>query len=172
MRRQLKSKRLGSVSTEQIENLIETLMWFWGNIHQRWRVAVEEEYGLDAVRQLELKLGDVGKSHAKRIKKIFKVGKGVTGFNKAFQYTPEKFLEPFEIEEQTEKLLIISNPSCSIQKARVKRGKSEFPCKETATLYMAGFAHEIDPNIKLSCIVCPPDDHPNNCFCKWRLEVK
>ena len=71
----MRSEKLDNLSTAQMEGLIETLMWFWGNLHQRWRSVVEDEYGLDAARKLELKLdGKVGRSHAKRIKKIFNIG--------------------------------------------------------------------------------------------------
>ena len=28
--------------------MLDTFAWFWGNLHQRWRAAVEEVYGLDA----------------------------------------------------------------------------------------------------------------------------
>ena len=166
------SEKLEGLSTAQMENLIETMMWFWGNLHQRWRSAVEDEYGLDAACKLELKLiGDVGRSHAKRIKKIFNIGEGIPGFVNAFRFVPENFVEEFEVLEQTEKHVVLCNPSCSAQKARIKWGKSEFPCKEPGILYFTNFAREIDPNAKLSCIVCPPDDHPDDCYCKWRLEI-
>ena len=168
----MRSKKLDNLSTAQMEGLIETLMWFWGNLHQRWRSVVEDEYGLDAVRKLELKLdAKVGRSHAKRIKKIFNIGGGLSGFVNAFRFVPENFVEDFEILEQTEKYIVFCNPSCSAQKARIREGKSEYPCKESAILYFTNFACEIDPNIQLSCIMCPPDSHPDNCYCKWRLEA-
>jgi len=168
----MESRKLSGISMSQMEDLLETMMWVWGNLHQRWRSAVEDEYGLDATLKLELKLiGDAGKSHAKRIKRIFNIQKGISGFIEAYRFTPVNFVEDFEILEQTEKHAVFYNPSCSAQKARTKRGKSEFPCKEAGILYFTNFAREIDPNIKFSCIVCPPDDLPADCFCKWKIEV-
>lgn len=165
-------KELHGVSTRQMEDLVKTLMWFWGNLHQRWRSAIEDEYGLDAALRSELRIiGDVGKSHAKRIKGIFGIEKGIPGFIRAFEFAPENFLEGFEVVEQTEKYVIFRNPSCSAQRARLKWGKAEYPCKETGILYFTAFAQEIDPNAKLDCIVCPPDAHLDDCWCKWKLEV-
>lgn len=90
---------------------------------------------------------------------------------RACRFVPENFVEEFKISEQTDKKAVFYNPSCTAQRARTKRGRSEFPCRESGILYFTGFAREIDPDIKVSCIVCPPDDHPDDCFCKWEIEV-
>ena len=168
----MESGKLSGVSMDQMKNLVENVMWFWGNLHQRWRSAAEDEYGLEAALKLELKIiGSIGKSHARGIKSIFNVPKGIAGFIEAYRFTPENFVEEFKISEQTNRHVVVYNPSCSAQKARTERGKREFPCKESGILYLTGFAREIDPDIKLSCIACPPDDHPDDCFCKWKIEV-
>jgi len=166
------SEKLSGVSVDQMENLVENMMWFWGNLYQRWRAAAEDEYGVDAALKLELKfIGSIGKSHARGIKSILNVPKGIAGFIEAYRFVPENFVEGFRISEQTDKYVVVYNPSCSVQKARTDRGKREFPCKESGILYFTAFAREIDPDIRLSCIVCPPDDHPDDCFCKWKIEV-
>lgn len=72
-----------------MKNLVENMMWFWVNLHQRWRFAAEDEYGLEAALKLELKIiGSIGKSHAKGIKSIFNVPKGVAGFIEGMQVCP------------------------------------------------------------------------------------
>lgn len=133
---------------------------------------MEEKYGLNDVRMIELKfIGEVGRAHAKRIKKIFNIGEGISECIKASAYAPENFIEDFRIETQDEKHAIFYNPSCTAQKARVKRCLNEYPCKEAGILYFSNFFNEIDENITFSCIVAPPDDHPDDCYCKWRIDV-
>jgi len=166
------SDKVTDISIAQMKDLIVTMMWFWGGIHFKWRRAVEDEYGFDAVLKLELKfIGDVGKSHAKRFKKIFNIRGGISGFMEAFRFAPENFVEQFEIMERSDKHIMFCNRACSVQKAMMELGKGEFPCKEIGTLYFISFAREIDPNINVSCIVCPPDQHPDDLFCKWKVEI-
>ena len=165
-----KERRL-NCTPEQMESLIEMIMWFWGNLHQRWRFAVENEYGLDETLKIELDfIGEIGKSHAVGLKKIFDIGKGITGLKEAFRFLPENFVEPFNVVEQSPKHIVFRNPSCTAQKARLKRNKREYPCKEPAIIYFTKFASEVDPQIKTTCIICPPDKG-NNCTCQWRFEV-
>jgi len=160
-----------NLTTEQMESMIEAMMWFWGNLHQRWRFAAEQEFGLAGTEKIEKTfIGDVGRSHGRGFKKVLNTGKGISGLMEAFRYLPENFVEPFEIVEQSDKHLVVKNPCCTVQKARLKKGREEYPCKDAAILYFTNFAREIDPDIKMTCIICPPDEG-NNCTCEWRFEA-
>ena len=167
----MSEKRNLDLTTEQMEDLIGAMMWFWGNLHQRWRLAAEKEYGLEGAVKIEMNfIGDVGKSQGRRYKQIFKIGGGIAGLMEAFKYMPENFVEPFEVLELSEKRLIVQNPSCSVQKARTSRGKKVYPCKDIAIVYFTQFAREIDPKIRMTCLGCTPDES-EGFFCKWQFEM-
>lgn len=160
-----------NLTATQMESLIETMMWFWGNLHQRWRFAAEQELGLATTEKIEkLFIGDIGRSHGRGFKKVLNTGKGIAGLMEAFRYLPENFVEPFEIVEQSETHLVVQNLSCTVQKARLKSGKEEYPCKEVAILYFTNFTREIDPDIQMTCMICPPDEG-NHCTCRWRFDL-
>lgn len=160
-----------NITSTQMEALIETMMWFWGNLHQRWRFAAEDVCGLATTEKIEkIFIADVGRSHARGLKKIFEVGNGINGLMEAFRFLPENFIEPFEVAELSDKHVLVKNPLCTAQKARLGKGRKVYPCKDVAILYFTEFAREIDPNIRMDCIICPPDQG-HNCTCQWRFEA-
>ena len=166
----MKSEKLKKLTDEEIIAFIEALMWFWGSSHQKWRLAVEDEYGLDAALRIERKLiGDVGKAHGKVFKKIFHIGEGISEFIRASTYAPENYLEGYVLESCDENHATFYNPSCSVQKARLQKGLKEYPCKDMGIRYFENFAKQIDPRITLECVVAPPDQHPEDVNCKWRV---
>ncbi|HEC56275.1 MAG TPA: hypothetical protein ENI32_00060 [Candidatus Syntrophoarchaeum butanivorans] len=159
-------------SHEELERLLDTFAWFWGNLHQRWRAAVEEVYGLDAAISIESRMMEaVGRSHARRLREILGEEKGISGFMKLFEFVPENFLERFEIVKHDEREVIFRNPSCSAQKARLKKKLEEYPCKKAGILYFEAFLREVDPRLRISAIVAPPDPHPDDCWCEWRVYI-
>ena len=165
---------LDELSPSQLRDLVSLTMWFWGNLHQKWRGILEEEYGLKATSELESKMmAEVGRGQARKIKQLFDITeKGIPGIMKVMEFVPEKFLEEnFCVLEETERSVTYGNLACSAQKARIRKGKPEYPCKNPGIAYFQALASEIDPDIKVSCIVCPPDPHPDDMWCKWKLEI-
>jgi hypothetical protein len=165
---------LDELSSLKLKDLVNLSMWFWGSLHQRWRSVIEEEYGLGVASRLESKMiAGVGRSQARKIKQAFDITeKGIPGVIKMMEFAPEKFLEEnFQILERTERSVTYGNSSCSAQKARVKKGKPEYPCKDPGIVYFQGLVSEIDPDIRVNCIACPPDPHPDDMWCRWKLEI-
>jgi hypothetical protein len=71
-----------------------------------------------------------------------------------------------------EKEAIIRNTNCRVQNTRIKKGLTEFPCKQVRSEFMRAFAKEFNPNIQVECILCPPDKHPDNLWCEWKFSAK
>ncbi len=63
----------------------------------------------------------------------------------------------------------LSVTNCHPQKARAKMGLGELPCKSMGIAYFEGFAPALNPKLKYRCVFCPPDQHPENEWCKWEV---
>ncbi len=67
--------------------------------------------------------------------------------------------------------LIFEMNNCRVQAARKKNGLDDYPCKSVGLVEYSRFAAGIDDRIKMTCIGCPPDGHPENWFCCWKFYI-
>ena len=79
-------------------------------------------------------------------------------------------LEDKEIEVMKDHA-ILRNVRCRVQNTRLKKGLSEFGCKPVRFGFLKAFANEINPAIKVSCSMCPPDEHPEDLWCEWEFRL-
>ncbi|MFX1259807.1 MAG: DUF6125 family protein, partial [Promethearchaeota archaeon] len=63
----------------------------------------------------------------------------------------------------------LSITDCKAQKARIKYGQGEFPCKSVGIVYAESMGQILNSDTKCKCIICPPDDHPDDLWCKWEI---
>jgi len=61
--------------------------------------------------------------------------------------------------------------SCSTQQIRLRKGLEEFPCRPVREAYLKAFAQELNPNIVVTCKVCPPGPHSEGTWCKWEFAM-
>jgi hypothetical protein len=130
---------------------------------------IEEAYGTEIATEIDRRVWEVmGKIEARKIKKLFHItGDQVADVIKALRYSGWALdLEDKEIEEKNN-VGIIRNVKCRVQNTRLSKGLSEFGCKPVRQGFLASFAKEFNPDIKLTCNVCPPDEHPADLWCEW-----
>jgi len=130
---------------------------------------IEEEFGTESATEIDRKVWEVmGKIEARKIKKLFNIeGTDIPSLMKALSYSGWSMdLEDKEIIVEKDKG-IIRNIRCRVQNTRLTKGLTEFGCKPVRFGFLKSFAKEINPDIKLTCNVCPPDKHPEDLWCEW-----
>jgi len=161
---------LEKLSKDALVTLVDSLLWQYRLVDAFWFINIEKEYDLSKAEDINAKVWKkLGRLSAKDIKEKFNIQeKGLSGFLKVMNLYPWKMMDCFQIEEKKDELIITSS-NCPAQMGRIKHGLSEYVCKEMHYQEFKTFAEEIDPDIKIECIFAPPDPHPDDLFCKWRV---
>jgi Family of unknown function (DUF6125) len=161
---------LEKLSKKELMTLVDSLLWQYRLVDAFWFINVENKYDLSSAEDMNANVWEkIGRLSAKDIKKKFNIKtKGLKGFLKVMEFYPWKMMDCFQIKEKKDELIVTSS-NCPAQTGRIKHGLSEYVCKEMHYQEFKTFAEEIDPEIKIECIFAPPDPHPQDLFCKWRI---
>ncbi len=164
---------LADLSKEELLAVIEMFSSNWLTVDGLWFTLVEDKYGLEAALELDLKMWQQqALIEARRIKKYMSIdAEGVKGVLKALRFMTFNPSMPFaySLEGVDQDSAYIWVPFCRPQEGRKKAARSEFPCKNIGMACYENFAKIIDPSVKVECLFAPPDGHPADMWCKWKL---
>ena len=155
------------------EKLVELCSRSLYTVDGLWFTAIERECGFDVALKLDIAVWrDFGLAQARRVKNSFAIKdeNPVRVVTRILQSDPVMVIFKPQIIALTDKKAVFRCTNCPPQKARIRDGRGEFPCKEVGIAYFEGFAQVIGGGVKLSCLVCPPDAHPPDYWCEWQFE--
>ena len=138
-----------------------------------WFLAVEEKFGHEVALELDIGVwDDLGAIHARRIVNNFSLrdDNPIRTLVKTLQADCMFCIYGPEITVLTDNKAILRITDCRPQKARVRDGKGEFNCRPVDLAFFKSYAKAIDPRIKVTCLVSPPDEHPPEFWCEWQFE--
>ncbi len=139
-----------------------------------WFSLVEEKFGLDAALEIDVEVWRrLCLIQARRVQKYFPIDEGssIRNLIKIIELDPLLAVYEPKVVELADNRAILRIIDCPPQKARIRDGRGEFPCKPVGVAFLTGYATGVDPKIKLSCLSCPPDPHPSQFWCEWRFET-
>ena len=160
-----------------IENLLD---FFFLQIRNLWRVdglyflGIEKEFGTEAATEIDARAWKImAQIEARSLRRMFQVDENadIPTIMNLLSKSSWALDQPFKVVKVSNKKAVLSIGRCRTQEARLKRGLSEFPCKKVRFGYLKNFAKTLNPDIKVNCIVCPPDKHPTNLWCKWEFRL-
>jgi hypothetical protein len=138
-----------------------------------WFLTVEDTFGSDVAVKLNERIwAKMGSLAAREIKERFPLEEeGVPRVLEALSYFPWTIIVGYKMEETPDGATIrVSH--CPPQEARVKTGRGEFPCKAMHMAEFTNFAKEIDERVEVQCLMAPPDPHPENLWCEWKMVLR
>ena len=139
-----------------------------------WFSAVEQEYGIDVALKLDEEVWrQLGQAQARRVRKGFAIKENspVRAVIRMLQVDPIMVVYKPEIMALSDNKAVFCCTDCPPQKARVRDGRGEFPCKPVGIAFFRSYAEVVAPGMKLSCLACPPDAHPSQYWCEWQVEI-
>jgi hypothetical protein len=139
-----------------------------------WFTLVEEKFGLEKALEIDIEVWRrLSIAQARRVLKYFHITEEhpVHKLMKVIQLDPLLYVFQPTVVELTEKRAVLRMANCPPQKARIRDGRGEFPCKPVGINMLNAYIEVIDPRIKLTHVICPPDVHPGHFWCEWQFEM-
>ena len=160
------------MNNKQLKDYIHFLLFNYRVMDAFWFIKITEHFDLETAEKLNEEVWDrvAGFAGKDLMEKFGFKEKGLTGFVNALKLFPWCILVGYDFEQKEDEV-IITVKDCPAQTARLKRGLGEYVCKDMHMKEFKSFAREIDERIVTQCIFAPPDEHPENMFCKWRFTL-
>jgi hypothetical protein len=159
------------------EKLLDYLFLQIRNI---WRVdglyflGIEKKFGTEAATEIDAGVWEsMAAIEAKILQRMFKIGENpdVLVIIDLLRKSSWALDQPFKTIAKSDKKAVLSIDKCRTQEARLSKGLCEFPCKKVRFGYLRKFAKTLNPKVEVNCLVCPPDQHPENLWCRWEFTM-
>lgn len=171
----MKRVKLEELPKETLVELAKMYARNWQTLDGLWFGAIEAQCGLETAVKLDLKnWARQSVVEAERIKKVLKLAKGgLSSVLTVLSFMSWQLVSPiFQCEEESPQRVVFYYPRCPVQEGRKKQGKQEFPCKPMKLLLLSNITKVVEPRSAIKCLVCPPDPHPEEFWCKWELSMR
>jgi hypothetical protein len=150
------------------------------HVRNLWRVdglyflGIEKKFGTDAASEIDAGVWEaMAAIEAKNLQRMFHVKENpdVPTIMELLRKSSWAFDQPFKAVTISDERATLSVRKCRTQEARLGKGLCEFPCKRVRFGYLKSFAKTLNASVKVNCLVCPPDEHPKDLWCKWEFTV-
>jgi hypothetical protein len=156
------------------------LHYFFLQIRNLWRVdglyflGIEKRFGTEAATEIDAGVWEaMAVIEAKSLQKMFNVGENpdMPTIIDLLRGSSWALDQPFKTVKLSDKRATLSIDKCRTQETRLSKGLDEFPCKKVRFGYLKNFAKALNPKVEVNCLVCPPDKHPKDSWCKWEFAL-
>jgi len=167
----MSQRNLTQVSRDDILHLCSRTLY---TIDGLWFLEVEKKYGFDVALEMDIEVWrQLCLIEGKRVKKFFDINEAspVRAVISIIQNDPLWTVFHPQIVELGDNKAVFRFADCPPQEARLKDGKSPLPCRQLGQVMYQSYCDVVDPRIKVSCVTSPPDPHPPEYWCEWRLDL-
>lgn len=158
----------------------QLLHFFFLQIRNLWRVdglyflGIEKRFGTQAATEIDEGVWQaMAGIEAKTLQRMFNapVNPDIPTIMDLLRKSSWALDQPLKTVEVQHEIGVLSIDHCRTQEARLGKGLAEFPCKQVRHGYLEGFAKTLNPQVKVKCLVCPPDKHSKDEWCRWEFSI-
>ena len=160
-----------------IEKLLDH---FFLQIRNLWRVdglyflGIEKRMNTEVAAEIDAEVWEVmAKIEAKSLQRLFDVKQNpdVSTIIDLLRKSSWALDQPFKTVHVNNRRAVLVVNHCRTQETRMSKNLHEFPCKKVRFGYLRNFAKTLNPKVEVNCLVCPPDKHPRDMWCKWEFTL-
>jgi hypothetical protein len=153
---------------------------FFLQIRNLWRVdglyflGIEKKFGTEAATEIDASVWEtMATIEAKSLQRTFKVSENpdIPTIIDLLRKSSWALDQPFKTIEVSATRAVLSVDRCRTQEARLGKDLEEFPCKKVRFSYLKNFAKTLNQRTEVNCLICPPDRHPKQTWCKWEFTL-
>ena len=139
---------------------------FW-TLQNHWMMNVEKKYGQAAAVLFDgVCYGRAIEVAAYRLLKFFDFSNDdLDTLAKVYQLSPAGSYIDIDFQRIDTNSLLRRVTNCPIQNARLAKGQEPIACKDPLTVAAGNVARVVNPNIKITGVLCPPDLMPEGLWC-------
>jgi len=142
------------------------------SVQNHWMEYMFREYGNEAAAKADSEVfGRFTKSMIYRLKRILDIkGDDIPAFMKVSKFFPMQESEDAYFRLVSDTKVVYRINSCTMGKERRRTGRPLLPCKPAGLATFEAMATMVNPNAKVKCVFCPPDEIPPGAMCEWEFE--
>ena len=168
----VQAEKLSQLSKEQLLEFIDMLQKNWWNLQNNYILYINNEYGEEAAVNADAHCFPANaKVQMYRLRKLFGLKDDLQSLMDAMALSTIWANGEYEIRKIDDQRFAIKVTTCHQQVRRLEDGIGEIPCKPAGIAICEAAATVINPSAKVKCLVCPPDEHPEDVWCEWQFEI-
>lgn len=165
-------EKLSKLSKEQLLEFIDMLQKNWWNLQNNYILYINNEYGEEAAVNADANCFPANaKVQMYRLMKMFGLKDDIQSLMDAMVLSTIWVNADYDVWKVDEDRFRIKVTNCHQQVRRLEDGLGEISCKPAGIAICEAAAQVINPKATVKCLVCPPDEHPEDVWCDWEFKI-
>lgn len=168
----LHADKLSQLNKEQLIEYVDIFHKNWWNLQNNYILYLNNTYGEEAAVAADAHCFSANaRVQAFRLKKFFGLGDDLQALMDIMVLSTIWSNVNYEINKVSDQKFNIKVTDCHQQVRRLEEGLGEIPCKLAGIAICEAAVNVISPQASVKCLLCPPDEHPDNLWCEWEIEL-
>ncbi len=165
-------EKLSRLSKDKLLDFIDMFQKNYWNLQNNYILYMNNEFGEEAAVKADSHCFSANaKVQVYRLRKMFGLKDDLQSLMDAMILSTIWANCDYDIWKIDDTGFRIKVTNCYQQVRRLEDGMGEFSCKPAGLAICEAAGEVINPAVEVKCLVCPPDEHPEDVWCEWELRL-